>query len=220
MVTKEVELLQKAREQFNSKRLNCEVKLQKFRDIVEPLRATVLADMNIPMDLSLQALIPELYKDRVDIVVYREQLSETQNMINSVKERIVSVNKEAVALFGDAIGALDATMSDADKLRIIREQFITSRAKQEEQVLAFGAKIQAANPELFAGINLPEEITLQRFVPGYYATEFDVDLCKQQYDAMVVVLNQVKAVVESKREEVQQCLSEYLALVSEKPLTL
>lgn len=214
MLEQERDLLQKAKESFIAKRTRQEAQVKEIAAIIEPLRNTVLAGVEIPEEFTLQKLTPELYTERVDVEVYKSQLAAMNNMLAQIKAKIVEANANSVAELEKYCVGIDPDLSDAQKLARIHENFITERAKQEQVIANLAEGLKNVDPAVLKELGLPEELSLRTLIPGYYEAEINVDECKKQYEEVSALLQKLNNFVKSKNEEARECLLEYQALVS------
>lgn len=214
MVIQEMELLQKAKESFYAKRVQQEARVKEIATVIEPIRNTVLAGVNVPEEFTLQNLLPELYADRVNVDVYKEQLKVFKELLSVIKSRIIEANAKSVRELENYCEGIDPNLTDAQKLAKIREKFITDRAKQEQVVTNLAEGLKNVDPALLEGIGLPAELTLQALVPEYYATDLNPEKCREQYDAAMEILQRLNDFVQEKNKEARECLLNYQALAS------
>lgn len=92
----------------------------------------------------------------------------------------------------------------------------TMIARQEVQVAEWGKGLKKVPPEVLAGIELPEEITLRAFMPALYENPVDWEAYERQYAAFTQLSGKINAICEKCNEEAVKCLYEHQQLISKK----
>ena len=157
-------------------------------------------------DMTLQDFVPELYKDDIDVSVYAQQYEALCILIGRVQTKVVQYNTEISGVTTSDISAI------AETNRRNREAFITERSRQEMLVKSWNGKIQNTKSEKIKALGLPEEMSLEYFIPEYYKENINEELKHQQYLNMMSIIESVNAIVDEHLQEVEKCLSEYQEL--------
>lgn len=95
MLKEDMELMQKAREDFVHKRTKQELDVNAWADKIRKVDPEVLRGVELPEDLSLRGLIPELYSDEPDPNVYHAQYVKAVELFNKVNVIAAEYNREA-----------------------------------------------------------------------------------------------------------------------------
>lgn len=161
-------------------------------------------------EMSLQDFIPEIYKDDIDESVYEQQYEKLCTIIGRVQARVIRYNAEVSGVAECNVQLID----EANRKR--REAFITERSRQELLVKAWNDKVQNSKSEKIKALGLPEKMSLEFFVPEYYKEVMNESIVHQQYQNMFAVIERVNAIVDEHLQEVEECLSEYRVLSSQK----
>lgn len=205
-------ILAKQRESFISERSAQEHDFASFyKSVIElnerhPELFEDMPELFSNTDMTLQDFIPELYKDDIDAAVYAQQYENLCALIGRVQARIVQYNTEISGVTTSDISTI------AETNRRNREAFITERSRQEMLVKSWNDKIQNTKSEKIKALGLPEEMSLEYFIPEYYKETINEELKHQQYLNMMSVIERVNAIVDEHLQEVEKCLSEYQEL--------
>lgn len=95
MLKEDIELIQKAREDFVHKRTKQELDVSAWAEKLKKVDPEVLRGVELPKDLTLRGLIPELYKDEPDPVIYHEQYVKAVELFEKVNVIAAEYNQEA-----------------------------------------------------------------------------------------------------------------------------
>jgi hypothetical protein len=110
---------------------------------------------------------------------------------------------------------MNMTQSEVMELdRKEREAFVSTRMQQEIKVSAWAEKLLKVDPEVLAGVELPEEITLRALIPEFYVDEPNQAVYDKQWEAADKLFEKVNKIIEEYNKEALRCLSEYKVLVS------
>ena len=90
------EIYNKCRESFLAERAKQELQVKNFAEKFVQIDSSVFeGKIEIPEEISLRAMIPEMYVDRPNQAIYEEQYNKAQEFFNGVTEIIANINKEA-----------------------------------------------------------------------------------------------------------------------------
>ena len=91
------EAIQRARDSFIQMRAEEERKIAEFgKQIASIDIKTVFGDLEIPSEISLKALCPEIYKDSPNPDVYEEQYTKMDELFKEMNKRISSYYGEVL----------------------------------------------------------------------------------------------------------------------------
>lgn len=76
------DLLRKARERFIAERLKQEMEVQAWGEKIKQCDPSILEGIELPEEISLKTLLPELYVDRPNQSVYDEQYEKMQELFD------------------------------------------------------------------------------------------------------------------------------------------
>lgn len=94
-MTSEIELLNKAREDFLAKRAKQEMQIAAWAEKIEKVDPEILKDIDLPPVITLKALIPEMYADKPNPETYKQQYESCTALFNKVNEIADHYNEEA-----------------------------------------------------------------------------------------------------------------------------
>ena len=90
------EIYNKCRESFLAERARQELQVRTFAEKFAQIDPNVFeGKIEIPEEISLKAMIPEMYADKPNQQIYEEQYNKAQAFFNGVSEIIAAINKEA-----------------------------------------------------------------------------------------------------------------------------
>lgn len=78
--------LQQIREDFLSKRAKQEVRINAWGEKISKVNKEILEGIELPEEITLKALVPELYAENPREEVYLEQLQKANDLITKVNE--------------------------------------------------------------------------------------------------------------------------------------
>lgn len=89
-------------------------------------------------------------------------------------------------------------------------------ARQELAVQRWGEGLKKLPAGVLGDIKLPEEITLEAFMPALYKNPVDWKEYDQQYQKFTEFAEEVNQICRKYNEEAVQCLSKHQQLISRK----
>lgn len=90
------ELLNKAQSTFLKERTKQEVAVAAWGSDLSKLDPLILKDIELPSEITLQQLIPELYEDHPNEAVYNAQYAKAVQLLQQVNEVADRYNREAI----------------------------------------------------------------------------------------------------------------------------
>lgn len=94
-VTSEADLLRSYREKFLADRAKQEMQIKAWADKLANVDPFILKDIDLPEAISLQALVPELYKESPDPEIYNQQYEKMIALFSQVNAVADAYNQEA-----------------------------------------------------------------------------------------------------------------------------
>lgn len=95
MLKEDIELIQKAREDFVHKRTKQELDVKAWAEKIKKVNPEVLSGVELPEDISLRSLIPELYEDEPNPEIYHSQYVKAVQLFDQVNAIAEKYNQEA-----------------------------------------------------------------------------------------------------------------------------
>lgn len=195
-----VEQFNKKREEFFAKRAVQEKEVLAFAEAFSKIPKNFYeGKIDVPAEITLQALVPEVYKENGDEGVCREQYAKAQEFFDSINKIIEDANC-SVKDYG-----------------IQREEFLQARTKQELAVKDFAKKFAEIPSKFYKDkVEVPDEISLHAMVPEVYVEGGDNETCQKQYVKAQEFFTKMNKIFENVNGEYEKCMSEYRVLVSSK----
>lgn len=94
-VTSEADLLRSYREKFLADRAKQEMQIKAWADKLANVDPFILKDIDLPETISLQSLVPELYKESPDPEIYNQQYEKMIALFSQVNAVADAYNQEA-----------------------------------------------------------------------------------------------------------------------------
>lgn len=89
------ELLKEAREYLMTTRAKQEVMVADWAKSIKQMPKELLAEIDLPEELTLRSVIPELYQDEPDEKVYEEQYNAFMEKVKKINEIAMKANEDA-----------------------------------------------------------------------------------------------------------------------------
>lgn len=95
MIKEDMELVQKIRENFVHSRTKQEMAIQTWAENLKKVDPEILKGVELPEEISLRTLMPELYADKPNQAVYHEQYLKACELFATVNKIADAYNQEA-----------------------------------------------------------------------------------------------------------------------------
>lgn len=89
------ELLKEAREYLTVTRAKQEVLVAEWAKHIKQIPKELLSEIDLPEDITLYSVIPELYKDEPDENVYEEQYNAFMKQVEKINKIAMKANEDA-----------------------------------------------------------------------------------------------------------------------------
>jgi hypothetical protein len=211
------ELYKKFHEEFIAERTKQEMAVLQFAESVRDIGREAFEGIDIPEELTLQNLVPELYSDDPMQEIYEQQVKDANALLASINNVVSKINAESRRELMDYLGVTDESVSSAELQKIYREKFIKIRTKYEMAISNFAEGIKKVDLSQLEGkIEFPEDMSLKTFIPELYKDIPDKDIYLKQYNRTNEFFSNVNRVIKQINEEACKCLSEYKVQASSK----
>lgn len=98
-MVKELELLQQYKDKLIADRTKNEMIMEKLKADIQTLPEDVVERLGVKgVDLSFKALVPEMYKEDIDLGAYEEQFNKASAIVDKINEEINKLNEDAYKL--------------------------------------------------------------------------------------------------------------------------